>query len=424
MKILYISYNWPPNNEAGTYRVLTVCNFLAAQGYDVTVLTTDKFYDAPIDNDLTSQIDPRISVVKLINTPPISAYFFSRKNFLLKLLGICFGKMEKRFYFPDQKKTWRIAALKKGKQLVKEKGINIVYSSSPYFSCGYIGLRLKQLFGDRIRLITEFRDLISSQVRMGNVKSDRKKIDFESSLVSDSDLVIVDSSHKKKYLAETHKLTLSQDSKIHCVYSGFPRSMLSASSRKGGKYPKIIRYIGGLRGLSIIPGFESVLVECAKKYQNEIVFEFIGSADHKFKSKVLSKVLSIGLSNIKFIDFVSQKEAERFVVTADALLLLIDNIPNSNILTSIKIFRYIASFNPILAIIPSRGSAADIIRETKTGLIFDPAHNDWAEKFIDAVGELCKQPSFRLNPDRKAVEKYSSENQLLKIKELIEGMFI
>lgn len=415
-KILFISYTWPPRNSAGVYRVLNVCNFLVSQGFEVFVVTAEKYFSSAIDIELNRKVDPRISVIKVKNTPPFSIYCNSFRNSLFKVMGVCSEFIENKVFFPDNRTQWRKAAFKKSMELINQYNIKVVYTSSPPFSSAFVGLKLKQELGEHIKLITEFRDLISKLVRSGSYKTTRRKSFFEYNLLESSDLVIVDGPHKIKYLKEAHKLTSSLENKIHYVYSGYPSSMNGATVKnKTCHFPKIIRYVGGIRGLSIIPGFDSILIKCAQRYKDKIIFEFVGSVEKKFKAKLTTH----NLSNIRFINHVPHYEAEKLTIDADALLLLINDIPYSYIMTSIKIFRYIASMNPIFAIIPSYGSAADIIRETKTGVIFDPGQRDWGENFINSVGQFCSGSDFQFNPDIEVIRKYCSENQFMHIKNLI-----
>jgi glycosyltransferase involved in cell wall biosynthesis len=53
------------------------------------------------------------------------------------------------------------------------------------------------------------------------------------------------------------------------------------------------------------------------------------------------------------------------------LLLLINNTSNANLILTGKIFEYLASKRPIICIAPSGGDAANIIRETNCGAVFD-----------------------------------------------------
>ena len=65
--------------------------------------------------------------------------------------------------------------------------------------------------------------------------------------------------------------------------------------------------------------------------------------------------------------------AEVLVKTASsaALLLLINNTPNSMGIIPGKVFEYIASGRPILCIAPPKGDSAEIVRTSGAGYVVD-----------------------------------------------------
>ena len=64
MKILIITYNWPPRNSIGTHRPYSWAKHWAGQGASVTVLTSEKCsFDAPLD--LALPAIPGVEVVSV-----------------------------------------------------------------------------------------------------------------------------------------------------------------------------------------------------------------------------------------------------------------------------------------------------------------------------------------------------------------------
>jgi hypothetical protein len=108
------------------------------------------------------------------------------------------------------------------------------------------------------------------------------------------------------------------------------------------------------------------------------------------------------------------------LLKARLLLLPINNTPNSKGIVTGKVFEYLASQRPILAIGPTDGDVSDILRETGVGHVFD--FNDLSgikgfitknfSNFIDQKGSL---PEFN-------VDMYSRKSLTAKLCKLFEKL--
>jgi len=92
---------------------------------------------------------------------------------------------------------------------------------------------------------------------------------------------------------------------------------------------------------------------------------------------------------------------------ADMLLLIIPNTPNNQGIVTGKLFEYLATGNPILAIGPLNGDAAQIIRETRTGEMFDYT-TDLSPALQNAIDNWEK--NIKPNPNTSAISNYSRRN--------------
>lgn len=87
-----------------------------------------------------------------------------------------------------------------------------------------------------------------------------------------------------------------------------------------------------------------------------------------------------------------------------------------------KIFEYIRAKRPILAIVPDDGVAADVIKETRTGMVVDPEdiqgvadslsklYSDWSKGIVDH------------EPDWEQIERYSRRSQTEKLSRIFIKM--
>ena len=68
MHVLYVAWGFPPHRGPGTYRALASVDHLISRGHDVTVLTADLAYFRVVsgsDESLLERIDPRVRVVRV-----------------------------------------------------------------------------------------------------------------------------------------------------------------------------------------------------------------------------------------------------------------------------------------------------------------------------------------------------------------------
>ena len=100
--------------------------------------------------------------------------------------------------------------------------------------------------------------------------------------------------------------------------------------------------------------------------RNDLEIKLVGKADHV----VQSSLQKYGLREfVKQVDYLPHKDVLNVQMSAQVLLLLINNTPNSGSILTGKIFEYLASRRPVLAIGPINGDAATVLNESKAGQI-------------------------------------------------------
>jgi glycosyltransferase involved in cell wall biosynthesis len=102
----------------------------------------------------------------------------------------------------------------------------------------------------------------------------------------------------------------------------------------------------------------------------DVVVRFAG--DFRAADREFAESLGLG-DRIELLGYVSRRRSLELQRDSEALLLL---IPESGgrgkgVLTG-KIFEYLAAERPILAVVPTEGAAAQLIRETRAGVVSPP----------------------------------------------------
>jgi len=166
MKILLVSFFFPPGNAIGAVRVGKLARHMLAAGHDVRVLTVK---NTGLSNDLEVEI-PESRIVRTgwtnINALPFAFLRHKQTNSrpengdvspFMDALGKCYRAM---LNFPDGQVGWYRPAVRAGMELLSEWRADIIYASAVPFTSLWVAASLSHRFG--IPWVSEFRDLWTS----------------------------------------------------------------------------------------------------------------------------------------------------------------------------------------------------------------------------------------------------------------------
>jgi len=101
-------------------------------------------------------------------------------------------------------------------------------------------------------------------------------------------------------------------------------------------------------------------------FAKDLEIKLVGKIDFS----VTSAIHSYGLTNyLNKIDYLPHNEVVKCQRQSQVLLLIINNTPNSKMILTGKFFEYLAAKRPILCLGPEDGDAAEILNETRSGLL-------------------------------------------------------
>jgi hypothetical protein len=113
--------------------------------------------------------------------------------------------------------------------------------------------------------------------------------------------------------------------------------------------------------------------------------------------------LSDRRSAVKQLGFLPKLEGIRRLGETDYLLLIV-NDPTAH---AGKLFDYLASGKPILALSPPNGEIAHILEKTRTGWCADPTDKAAIKSMLLTAYERFKKGGPVIDPDREAIQEYS-----------------
>ncbi len=436
-RVLMLCAAFPPIGGSGVQRSVKFVKYLPQFGwqpYVVSASHSEVCVDG-LDKTLLKDIpkDTFIRGIKPIRPPSLeiaSDVFFSflarrSSGFLSRIIKRLRAGLKWRLKLldfiirstPDQFFYWSILSIPSSLYLIKKYKIRLIYVSAPPYSSFLAGVFLK-IFTHK-RLVVDFRDPWSFQ---SGYKDDFRLPFFKRLhrlVVNKADKVInVNHIFTNEMF---HIFNARNRKKFVCITNGFDPEDFSKeiysnpkNSDQNGKI--IMSHIGFAYGnipISLFQGLELLKSE-NEEIANKIEIRFVtllSSKDQSYLNKSTIKDL------VRVEHRVNHPTAIKYMCNSDILLLLIRNDGYGAKIHCGKLFEYINSGTPILALAP-KGIASEVIEETVTGITLSPSDTAGIAKTLREI--VTDYDGFRRKyfyPDKKSIEKYSRKELTKKLAE-------
>lgn len=374
-KVLLIAYHFPPLGGGGVFRTLKFTKYLPEFGYQPYVLTVKNSIYPEKDLTLVKEIPAEARIHR--------TFSFEHRIFRApRLLNINL----KWFYLPDQNIGWLPFGVFTGSKLVKKEKISVIFATSPIWTSLLIGLILKKR--TKRPLLVDFRDPWTDNFSIKYPTKFHESLErkMEKMVLTQADYITVATDSIKNNLIMKYPFIKS---KIETITNGFdPEDFnnLRIFDRKG-KF--IITYVGSIYGLLTAAPFLRALKELAeekKQFKEKVEVIFVGNCG-KETPHIVSE---LGLEeNVRFVGYVSHRKSLEFMVNSNVLLLLItleDSI--GEVILTAKLFEYLASRKPIIALAPENGLAAKLIKSINAGTVISPLEVQRVKRVIASYYDL------------------------------------
>ncbi len=267
-------------------------------------------------------------------------------------------------FIPDAKIFWVSPSVKFLKKYLKEQDIDVLISSGPPHSMHLIANKLKQLTS--IKWIADFRDPWTTLYYTENFNlsdyAKRKNERLETKILQNADIVLTVSKTIQEELQHKAK-------QVEVITNGYDDEVLGGDYQLDTKFS--MAHIGLLPSQSNPKLLWAVLRDlCTEipQFKQDLEINLTGNVSEE----TIETIKNSGLdSNLKLTSYVSHKKAIELQRRAQVLLLLIPNTKNSKGILTGKVFEYITSKRPILAIGNTQGDLAEILEHTQTGTLID-----------------------------------------------------
>ncbi|SFZ91707.1 Glycosyltransferase Family 4 [Flaviramulus basaltis] len=376
-KVLIITYYWPPAGGPGVQRWLKFVKYLPEFNIEPIVYIPENPNYPIVDDSLVSEVSKGVTVLKQpIKEPYRLASVFSKKSSKTISKGIISEQKKQSFiekamlyirgnyFIPDARKSWVKPSVAFLSDYISKEKIDTIITTGPPHSLHLIGLKLKESLG--VKWLADFRDPWTTigyhkQLKLTEASKLKHKALEKQVLNTANQIIVTSFTTKTEFQQITNKpiavITNGYDNEKHVNFTMDNKFTLSHIGSLLSKRNPVILW--------------KVLRDLVKEnvgFSKDFQLNFIGSVSEN----VLNSIKTCGLSDcINNTGYVSHKEAVVFQKKSQILLLIEINSEDTKCIIPGKLFEYMISNRPIIAIGPKDSDVEKIIKETNTGNYFN-----------------------------------------------------
>lgn len=422
-KALIITYYWPPAGGPGVQRWLKFVKYLPEFEVHPYVYIPQNPNYPIVDLSLLDEIPKSATIIRQpIKEPYRLAKFLSRNATKTISSGVIPKKRKQNlvqrlmlyvrgnYFIPDARKAWVNPSITYLRDYIQKHQIKTIITTGPPHSLHLIGLGLKEQMS--IKWIADFRDpwtTIGYHKKLKLTKSSvRKHLLLEKNVLKNADCIIVTSENtKKEFEAKT-----SQD--IVVITNGYDDHYLP-KTRKDANFT--LSHIGSLLSERSPKNLWLVLQELITDnvdFEAHFQLKLIGVVSND----VLKDINAHGLEeHVNIVGYLKHNEALMQQRNSQLLLLVEIDSDDTKAIIPGKLFEYMVSETPILAIGPKESDVERIIQSTNTGSYFYYDAKDGLKLQILTYFEAYKKDALSTQPI--GLKPYSRRELTRKLSELI-----
>jgi glycosyltransferase involved in cell wall biosynthesis len=378
MKILIVSFAFPPSNVIGAVRVGKLARYLDRRGHDVRVLTTDIVEDRSLPLEISRE---RVFYTE----------YRQRRDWIDRMVRMLRGRTAvapegrredvppqdgaparslrqtfRRHYFglmhiPDMRADWLRTAIPAGRRLISEWKPEIIFASAPPNTGLMVASRLARTH--KLPWVADFRDLWVDNPYYSE-PGWRKRFDaiLEPRILRSAAGLVTVSPIWAEQLRRRHRKDVT------VVYNGYAEEDFPPlAPRVDPGEILTIRYMGSIyRGFRDPAALFSAIALLPDQLRTRINVEFFSDAGDAVLDAAAAHRVERAVTVKPRVPY---RHALALQMDADVLLLLQSSDPRDEGNLPAKLFEYLYARRPILFIGYERGIAARLVIERSAGLV-------------------------------------------------------
>jgi glycosyltransferase involved in cell wall biosynthesis len=415
-RALFIAYTFPPVGGAGVQRTTKFVKYLPQCGWDASVLTVSNPSVPLRDESLVRDVPPTTKIVRARTFEPSYARKMTLaegklRSGIIGPLKHALSKAMMGLLQPDPQILWNAPAFLAGVRALRRTPHDVIVASAPPFSSLLLGAALST--AARIPLVLDYRDewdVSNKYWENRHVSGSSVAIQraMENYALRHGSAVIATSPRSAGALSTLSRRARSGASVTH-IFNGFDPDDFRSSDQSAippdGTWRLV--YTGTLYHLMspeplvrAIEALASIRPDLAARI--ELVFAGRHTPEQRQR---LARLALICRLNTR--EYVSHAEAIGLMRSADAVCVLLSDLPGADRVIPAKLFEYIASEKPILAIAP-RGDVWDLLRPHPAAFAFQPGDvsqiKDWLVRAIEGDVRAPEPGTIRTEPFNRQLQ--------------------
>jgi glycosyltransferase involved in cell wall biosynthesis len=412
MRILIVSFYFPPAGGGGVQRVLKLCRHLPELGIEVDVLAPDDPKWSAVDPGLAADIPAGTTVHRARYRGPAHAQTPAARLAAAhgaRALGVRAALLGRSVLLPDPEIAWFPDAVRAGTRAVRERGIDVVVSTSPPNALHVVAAAIARRTG--VPFVADFRDSwLANPHRRYERRSVRAKRAVEARIARAALRRVAAVSAVTEAIAEEAAALAPPGTPVRVVANGCDFDEFEGLVYARGERMRIVHagsFFGQRTPRPFLSAFTALLHD-RPELRERVQAAFLGD----LRPPDREWALGLGLGPALAIEgFRPHAEALAAMRAADALLLLVPRAGGRGLaVVSGKVYEYLAAERPIIALVPPEGDAAALLRETGSAWIADPDDEAAIRTAVaeavgaweaDRLGERRLTPEWRERLDRR-----------------------
>ena len=424
-KVLIITYYFPPAGGPGVQRWLKFVKYLPDFGIQPVVYVPENPTYPITDQELVKDISDKAIIIKRkIFEPYGLASVFSKNKTKTISSGIIASErkqtpMDKfllwirgNLFIPDARIFWVRPSVRFLKKYIKKHGIDTIVTSGPPHSMHLIGLHLKEKLP--VTWIADFRDPWTTigyhKALKLSAYAENEHQNLEHQVLNAADKIIVTSNNTK---LEFEGIT---DKPITVITNGY--DMVEQSEIHPDRKFSVAHIGSFLSGRNPVILWQTIseLVKENTEFAKYFELKLIGTVS----TEILEMIHAYNLDDyLNLIGYVSHTEALEHQKKSQVLLLVEINSFDTISIIPGKLFEYMVSGRPIIAIGPRGSDFAEIINDTNTGVFFDYDEKDNLKKVFLDYFDKFSEGNLKTYP--VGLDQYSRKSLTQKLAGLIQN---
>ena len=417
MKVLFITYYWPPAGGVSVQRILHFVSQLDQLGVECYVIHPENpsYYveDRSLNKILKTSIHCHpvkiMDLTRMIKLLPGQKKEGNIKSDNKGLLSTATKKIRANWFIPDPKIGWVNKVVSEALSLHKDKKFDLIFTNGTPHSVHLAGLQLKQKLD--IPWIADFRDPWTKMDYFEhlplNERSKKKHYRLEKEVIANADITLTVSKSWK----DDFKKAGAKRSEF--ITNGFDEFINNQESNDF-----IIGHIGSIhsdRSLDVAINAIQNINKSNKSLAPKIKLVLVGNIDAHLEQRIKNQLPN---QQLIITGMLAHAEAKSWIGKSKLLLLPINKSAASKGRIPAKLFEYLSAVKPIALLGSADGDAAHIINENGFGNTFKETEESELEKYIISIAEQNSNIAY----SKEDVEKYSRENLAKELHELIKSL--